>query len=75
LPAIWDAEFRLGEPDASGEGTFVLCEINVSSVLPFPDMATNSIARTAARCMEAARQAPPHSAHIRFDGGAQLSLG
>jgi hypothetical protein len=56
LPAIWDADFLLGEPDASGKDTFVLCEINVSSVLPFPGMAADSIARTAARCMAAARQ-------------------
>jgi hypothetical protein len=34
LPAIWDADFLLGQPDADGEDTYVLCEINVSSVLP-----------------------------------------
>ena len=56
LPAIWDADFLLGPPDASGEDTYVLCEINVSSVLPFPDTAAGSIARTAASCMEAARR-------------------
>lgn len=57
LPAIWDADFLLGTPDASGEDSYVLCEINVSSVLPFPDIAAASIARTAAGCMAAARQA------------------
>ncbi len=57
LPAIWDADFLLGPRDASGEDTHVLCEINVSSVLPFPDTAIGSIARTAARCMEASRRA------------------
>lgn len=57
LPAIWDADFLLGPVDAAGEDTYVLCEINVSSVLPFPDIAAANIARTAAGCMAAARQA------------------
>ncbi len=56
LPAIWDADFLLGPPDAAGEDTYVLCEINVSSVLPFPDAAAGSVARTAAKCMEAAKR-------------------
>ena len=56
LPAVWDADFLLGPPDASGEDTYVLCEINVSSVLPFPDTAAGGIARTAVGCMEAARR-------------------
>lgn len=59
LPAIWDADFLLGLPDASGEDTYVLCEINISSVLPFPNTAAGSIARTAANCMEAARRTRP----------------
>lgn len=35
LPLLWDCDFMLGEPDASGD-RYVLCEINVSSVSPFP---------------------------------------
>ncbi|NOG73365.1 Cj0069 family protein [Roseicella sp. DB1501] len=57
LPAIWDADFLLGPPDAAGQDTYVLCEINVSSVLPFPDTAAGSIARTVSSCLKAARQA------------------
>jgi len=57
LPAIWDADFLLGPPDPSREDTYVLCEINVSSVLPFPDTAVGCVARTAASRMEAARRA------------------
>jgi hypothetical protein len=57
LPAIWDADFLLGPRDASGEDTHVLCEINVSSVLPFPDTAADSVARAAVGCMERARRA------------------
>lgn len=42
LPLLWDCDFMLGEPAADGvDGTerFVLCEINVSSVSPFPPSA------------------------------------
>jgi hypothetical protein len=36
LPVLWDADFLYGPKDASGNDTYVLCEINVSSVYPFP---------------------------------------
>lgn len=36
LPVIWDADFLLGPPDDDGRDTYVLCEINVSSVFPMP---------------------------------------
>jgi hypothetical protein len=36
LPLLWDCDFMLGEPGADGVERFVLCEINVSSVSPFP---------------------------------------
>jgi hypothetical protein len=39
LPVLWDADFLYGPTDADGRDTFVLCEINVSSVYPFPDSA------------------------------------
>jgi hypothetical protein len=45
LPIIWDADFLYGPRTASGEDTYVLCEINVSSVFPFPDEAPAEIAR------------------------------
>ncbi|MDB5872105.1 MAG: hypothetical protein JWQ07_1547 [Ramlibacter sp.] len=38
LPLLWDCDFLLGEPDASGD-RYVLCEVNVSSVSPFPPSA------------------------------------
>jgi hypothetical protein len=47
LPVIWDADFLYGPCDASGQDTYVLCEINVSSVFPFPDHAPSEIARLA----------------------------
>jgi hypothetical protein len=39
LPLLWDCDFMLGEPAADGTERFVLCEINVSSVSPFPPSA------------------------------------
>jgi hypothetical protein len=36
LPVLWDADFLYGPKDASGADTYVLCEINVSSVDVFP---------------------------------------
>ena len=45
LPVIWDADFLYGPRTASGEDTYVLCEINVSSVFAIPDEAPAAIAR------------------------------
>lgn len=39
LPLLWDCDFMLGEPASDGAERFVLCEINVSSVSPFPPSA------------------------------------
>ncbi len=36
LPLIWDADFMLGPPGADGTDSYVLGEINVSSVFRFP---------------------------------------
>ena len=45
LPVLWDCDFMLGPKRASGEDSYVLCEINVSSVSPFPDSAVAPIAQ------------------------------
>ena len=45
LPIIWDADFLYGPPTASGEDSYVLCEINVSSCFAIPDQAPAAIAR------------------------------
>jgi hypothetical protein len=37
LPVLWDCDFLLGEKTAEGTDQYVLCEINVSSVSPFPE--------------------------------------
>lgn len=39
LPLLWDCDFLLGDAPAGGPQRYVLCEINVSSVSPFPPSA------------------------------------
>jgi hypothetical protein len=46
LPLIWDADFLYGPKTRNGDDTYVLCEINVSSVLPIPDQAPEEIANS-----------------------------
>ncbi len=49
LPALWDADFF--HRTAPGLPPFALCEINVSSVSPFPDDAATAIAATVQRTL------------------------
>ena len=44
LPMIWDADFMLGPKGADETDSYVLGEINVSSVFPIPDEAPGEIA-------------------------------
>uniref|UniRef100_UPI002020A138 Cj0069 family protein n=2 Tax=Pseudomonadota TaxID=1224 RepID=UPI002020A138 len=55
LPVIWDADFLLGPKDAAGQDTYVLCEINASSVFPMPDEAPDALAATTLRRLIEAR--------------------
>lgn len=57
LPAIWDADFLYGRKTISGEDTYVLCEVNVQSVYPFPEEALEPLAHTAMEQMVAAKSA------------------
>jgi len=56
LPVIWDADFLYGPKTATGEDTYVLCEINVSAVWPFPPMAAPTVAATTLDRIRAARR-------------------
>jgi len=44
LPLLWDADFLYGSRTDSGADTHLLCETNVSSVLPYPDAAPAALA-------------------------------
>lgn len=57
LPMIWDADFMLGPPGADGIDSYVLGEINVSSVYPFPEQAPAEIARLALERVRVAKAA------------------
>lgn len=45
LPALWDADFLFGPRSPEGDDTYLLCEINASSVSPFPAEAVPELAR------------------------------
>jgi hypothetical protein len=57
LPALWDADFLLGPKDTAGEDTYVLCEINVSAVMPFPAEAPAKLAQVALAAVRESGQA------------------
>ena len=61
LPVIWDADFLYGPKTASGDDTYVLCEINVSAVWPFPPMAARTVAAAAVARTQAFRSVRPHA--------------
>jgi hypothetical protein len=53
LPLIWDADFLYGRKNGSGDDTYVLCEINISCVWPYPPRAHGQIAAAALRLGQA----------------------
>jgi hypothetical protein len=55
LPVIWDADFLYGPKTASGDDTYVLCEINASSTFAFPEHAMPTVARAAIERIRAAQ--------------------
>jgi hypothetical protein len=56
MPVLWDADFLYGPRTASGEDTYVLCEINVSCVAPFPPQAPAVIAQLVVARLQALRR-------------------
>jgi hypothetical protein len=56
LPMLWDCDFLLGELTTPGEERYVLCEINVSSVAPFPDSAIEPLVTAAVRRIGASQR-------------------
>jgi hypothetical protein len=55
LPALWDADFLYGPRTSDGADSYVLCEINVSSVAPYPDSAVPKVAGAVLARVRAAR--------------------
>ena len=59
LPVIWDADFLLGPKDDDGNDSYVLCEINISSVFPIPDEAVAPLCKAATDAMVKSKQSRP----------------
>ncbi|MEO6625242.1 MAG: Cj0069 family protein [Burkholderiaceae bacterium] len=51
LPLLWDADFLLGVRANEAAERYVLCEINVSSVAPFPDSAIAPLVEATCRAL------------------------
>jgi hypothetical protein len=51
LPLLWDADFLLGERRPGADEKYVLCEINVSSVSPFPESAIAPLVEATCRTL------------------------
>ena len=47
LAVIWDADFFYGKTPGDGESRYVLCEINASSTIAFPEHAMPTVAASA----------------------------
>lgn len=59
LPLLWDCDFMLGERPAGAAERYVLCEINVSSVAPFPGSAVAPLVAAVRRRLEPDRLGSP----------------
>ena len=57
LPALWDADFFLRTRDPQGTDGYMLCEINVSAVWPFPRAAIEPMVRAT---VDGIRNNAPH---------------
>jgi hypothetical protein len=56
LPILWDCDFLLGPQGDKGEDTYVLCEINVSSVAPYPESGVPYVIDASVARVQTARQ-------------------
>lgn len=56
LPLLWDCDFMLGERRGGGRERYVLCEINVSSVSPFPPACIPTLVEATLKRVLAVRQ-------------------
>ena len=59
LPAIWDADFLYGPKTDAGDDSYVLCEINVQAVWPYPPQASARLAQASLDRVLAAKSARP----------------
>ena len=72
LPVIWDADFLYGPKTSTGEDTYVLCEINVSAVWPYPETANQKLAEAAVAGTTASKAAELDEPGIALQDGQDL---
>jgi len=70
---IWDADFMLGPPRSDGTDSYVLGEVNVSSVFPLPEEASGEIAGRVAQRLQSKLILRPLGSQI-FNGTAPSML-
>ena len=56
LPILWDCDFLLGPKGEQGDDSYVLCEVNVSSVAPYPESAVSHMVEATVRRIREARR-------------------
>jgi len=56
LPALWDCDFMYGDPSRQNPKGFVLCEVNVSNVSPFPGSAIEVLVSSVKKRLEQTRR-------------------
>jgi len=56
LPILWDCDFMLGPKDENGQDTYVLGEINVSCVVPYPESTVPAIVEATMARVAASRR-------------------
>lgn len=54
LPLLWDCDFMRGEPTPEEPARWVLCEVNVSSVSPFPPSSIDPLVQAVRSRLQAA---------------------
>jgi hypothetical protein len=59
LPVIWDADFLFGAKANKGDEKYVLCEINVQAVWPYPTQSSRRLAKAAVERAQANKLARP----------------
>ncbi len=63
LPLLWDCDFLFGERPLDALERYVLCEINVSSVAPFPDSAMTPLVEATASRLRSSRYSRGNGHH------------
>jgi hypothetical protein len=70
---LWDCDFLLGEPTVDQPERLVLCEINVSSVSPFPPSSIEPLVAAVKARIMLRRAEPVAPSHPRLGPQCRIS--